>query len=177
MSKDFIMSIYYKLCIFLGIGAFLSLFLYLEKFPDFINGDVTKKLFNLKITIGYEDYVEVFNSALIVFLVIFGINLGVLIYSILGEKIEGLFAEAVFYNTIIAFLIVIAHIAFYLQVPANGNGEITMGILNTSFYILTNEVVKVFNFSYLLITIYLFYNVYVIYKSMPEKTFVETKEQ
>ena len=155
----------------------MSLFLYLEKFPDFINGDVTKKLFNLKITIGYEDYVEVFNSALIVFLVIFGINLGVLIYSILGEKIEGLFAEAVFYNTIIAFLIVIAHIAFYLQVPANGNGEITMGILNTSFYILTNEVVKVFNFSYLLITIYLFYNVYVIYKSMPEKTFVETKEQ
>lgn len=177
MSKEFIMSIYYKVCIFLGMGAFLNLFVYLERFPELMNGDITKKLFSLEFNTGYGAYETVFNTALIVFILIFAINLGVLVYSLLGEKSEGLIAEAVFYNTIITFLIVIAHIAFYIQIPTTVNGEITNGIFNTSFYVLADEVVKVFNFSYLLITVYLFYNVFVIYRSMPEKTYIKSSKK
>ena len=169
MKKDFILNFYYKVTVFLAMGAFISLFLYLEKFPELMFGDITKSLFSLEFSISYGVTEQVINSALIVFVCIFLVNLGVLIYSWTGEKIEGLLAEAVFYNVIITLLIVISHIAYNIQIPLNVNGEISHSLFNSNFFALSDVKVIVFNLSYLLITIYLVYNAYVIYKLIPQK--------
>jgi len=169
MKKDYILSTYYKASVLLAMGAFLSLFLYLEKFPESMFGDIIKSLFSLDFNIGYQVSDIVINSALIVFICIFLVNIGVLIYSLTGEKVKGLLAEAVFYNTIITLLIVISHIAYNIQIPINVNGEIIHSIFHSTFFVLSDVKVIAFNLSYLLITIYLFYNVYVIYKLIPKK--------
>ena len=168
MNKENLISVYYKMCVIIAMGAFLSLFLYLSKFPGGMNGDINKTFFSLEFNIMYGEQVIVFNSMKIVFLVIFLINLGVFIYSLLGKKLEGLLAEGVFYNTIITFLLVISQLAYHLQIPPIVNGEITHSIFFSNFYRLTDERIIVFNFSYLLITIYMFYNIYIIYKTMPK---------
>ena len=174
MKKDVILSTYYKVSLFLAMGAFLSLFQYLQKFPESMYGDISKSLFSLEFNIAYGVTDQVLNLALIAFISIFLVNLGILIYSLTGEKVEGLLAEAVFYNTIITLLIVISHIAFNVQIPLNVNGEISHSIFNSNFFVLADTKIIAFNFSYLLITIYLFYNAYVIYKLIPEKK--ETEE-
>ena len=168
MKKEFFLSIYYKVSIFFSMGAFLILFLYLEKFPSLMYGDISKSLFVLKFTTSIDVYETVVNSALIVFIVLFLINLGVLIYSLMGEEIEGLLAEGVFYNTILTFLILISHIAYNIQIPTNVNGEISHSLFHSNFFELAESKAIVFNVSYLLITVYLFYSVYVIYKLIPK---------
>ncbi len=166
MKKENLISIYYKMCIVIAMGAFLSLFIYLSKFPEGMNGDITKTFFSLEFITMYIETVTVFNSMIIIFSVIFLINLGALIYVITGEKLEGLLLEGVFYNTIITFLLIVSHLAYYLQIPPIVNGEITHSFLFSTFYRLTDVKILVFNFSYLLITIYLFYNIYIVYKVM-----------
>ncbi len=171
MSKENLMSIYYKMCVFVGMGAMLSLFLYLKEFPKEMNGEITKKLFSLDFGIAYGENAVVFNSVLIIFFVVFLINLGALIFTLVGDSLEGLLAEGAFYNTIISFLLIVAHLAFYLQIPNAVNGEISHSVFHSNFYRLIDDKVIAFNFSYLFITIYLFYNVYVIYKLLPEKKY------
>ena len=168
MKKDNLMNIYYKMCVFIGAGALLSLFLYLKEFPKEMNGDIIKTFFSLEFDILYETNVVVFNTILIIFFIVFLINLGALIFALVGEKLEGLLLEAAFYNTIITFLLVVSHLAFYLQIPSIVNGEISHSVFHSNFYSLTDVRVIVFNFSYLFIAIYLFYNAYVIYNLLPQ---------
>jgi len=168
MKKENLMSVYYKMCIFIAMGAFLSLFLYLKQFPQGMNGDIVKTFFTLEFNVTFVEIVEVFNSMVIIFFVIFLINLGALIFVLVGNKLEGLLAEGAFYNTIISFLLLISHLAYHLQIPAIVNGEISHSLFHSNFYSLTDVKVVVFNFSYLLITIYLFYNIYIIYKQIPK---------
>lgn len=170
MNKKNLISIYYKMCIFVSMGAFLSLFLYLKQFPPGMNGDITKTFFTLTFDTGYGETIEVFNSMVIIFFAIFLINLGALVFALVGEKLEGLLLEGAFYNTIISFLLLVAHLAYHLQIPGIVNGEISHSIFHSNFYRLTDVRILVFNFSYLFITIYLFYNIYVIYKLLPQKT-------
>lgn len=177
MKKEFILNIYYKASVFLGMGAFLSLFLYLEKFPKEMFGDISKKIFSLEFSIAFDVLKHVFNSSLIVFIIIFLINLGFLIYSLIGKKIEGLLAEGVFYNTLLTFLIVLSHIAYNIQIPLNVNGEISHSLFHSNFFELADSKVIVFNFSYLLITVYLLYSVFVIYKLIPKNKEVEVVEK
>ncbi len=169
MNKENLMSVYYKMCIFIGMGAFLSLFLYLKQFPEGMNGDITKTFFGLEFNLGYGNVVTVFNSIVIIFFVIFLINLGALIFALIGDKLDGLLLEGAFYNTIISLLLLISHLAFHLQIPGIVNGEISHSIFHSNFYALTDMRVIVFNFSYLFITVYMFYNAYIIYKFMPKK--------
>ncbi len=169
MKKEQIMNVYYKMCIFIGAGALLSLFLYLREFPTEMTGNIYKTFFSLDFDVSIEANVIVFNSVLIIFFVIFLINLGALIFALIGEQLEGLLSEAVFYNAIITFLLVVSHLAFYLQIPGNINGEITHSIFHSNFYHLVDDRIIVFNFSYLFITIYVFFNVFVIYRLLPEK--------
>ncbi len=167
MNKENFLKVYYKMCVVIAMGAFLSLFLYLSKFPEGMNGDINKTFFTLEFNIMYGQQVIVFNSMVIVFFAIFLINLGMFIYVLLSKKTEGLLAEGTFYNTIITFLLLVSHLAYHLQIPPIVNGTITHSFLYSNFYRLTDVKIMVFNFSYLLISVYLFYNVFVIYKTMP----------
>lgn len=169
MNKQNFMSIYYKMCVFIGMGALLSLFLYLQKFPAGMNGSITKTFFTLEFGIDFASTVEVFNDIVIIFFGIFLVNLGALVFTLVGKKMEGLIAEGAFYNTIISLLLLISHLAFHLQIPKIVNGEINNSVFHSTFYRLEDVKIYVFNFSYLFITIYLFYNVYVIYKLMQKK--------
>jgi len=169
MKKENLMSVYFKMCVVIAMGAFVSLFLYLQQFPEGMNGDITKTFFTLKFDVGYGESVEVFNSMIIIFFAIFLINLGALLFTQVGTKMEGLLAEGAFYNTVISFLLLVAHLAYHLQIPGIVNGEISHSIFHSNFYRLTDMRIIVFNFSYLFITIYLFYNIYMIYKLMPQK--------
>lgn len=169
MKKQNLMSVYYKMCVFIAVGALLSLFLYLKEFPKMMNGDITKTLFLIEFDVTLDTTVAVFNDVLIVFFVVFLINLGALVYALIGEKLEGLLTEGAFYNTIISFLLLVSHLAFYLQIPGIVNGEISHSVFHSNFYELVDVRAIVFNFSYLFITIYLFYNVYVIYTLLQKK--------
>lgn len=169
MNKENLMSVYYKMCIFVGMGAFLSLFLYLNQFPVGMNGNIDKTFFGLVFNVSYGEVVEVFNSVVIIFFAIFLINLGALIFTMVGDKMKGLIAEGAFYNTVISLLLLISHLAYHLQIPGIVNGEISHSVFHSNFYRLTDMRIIVFNFSYLFITIYIVYNAYVIYKLMPKQ--------
>ena len=168
MKKESLINIYFKMCLFIGVGALLSLYLYLKEFPEGMNGNITKTFFSLDFDVTFESNVVVFNSVLIIFFVVFLINLGALIFALVGEKLEGFMLEAVFYNTIITFLLVVSHLAFHLQIPGIVNGEISHSIFHSNFYRLVDDRVIVFNFSYLFSTIYIFFNVFLIYKLLPQ---------
>ncbi len=169
MKKENLMGIYYKMSIFIAMGAILSLFLFLKQFPEGMNGDITKTFFTLKFDLAFGQMIEVFNSIVIIFFAIFLINLGALIFTLTGDKMKGLLAEGAFYNTIISFLLLVSHLAYYLQIPKTVNGEISHSVFHSNFYRLTDLRIIAFNFSYLFITIYLVYNIYVIYKLLPDK--------
>ena len=168
MKKKPLMNVYYKMCIFIGMGALLSLFLYLREFPTEMTGDIYKTFFSLDFDVSIEASIVVFNSVLIIFFVIFLINVGVLIFALIGEPLEGLVMEAAFYNAIITFLLLVSHLAFYLQIPSNINGEISHSIFHSNFYHLVDDKIIVFNFSYLFITVYIFFNAFIVYKFIPE---------
>ncbi len=170
MNKENLMSTYYKMCVVIAMGAFLSLFLYLKQFPKGMNGDITKTFFSLKFNVMPNETVEVFNSIIIVFFVIFLINLGVFVFTLVGTKVKGLLAEGAFYNMILSFLLLLSQLAYHLQIPKIVNGEISHSIFHSNFYRLTDVRIIVFNFSYLFITIYMFYNIYIIYKMIPKKS-------
>ena len=168
MNKKYIMSMYYKMCIFIGLGALLSLYLYLAEYPSEMYGVISKSFFTIDFGVSPDTDIEVFSSILIIFFIIFLINLGALIFALIGEKMEGLLLEGSFYNTIISFLLIVSYFAFYFQIPDIVNGEINHGLISSDFYSLADLKVVVYNFGYLLITIYLFYNIYVVYRLIPQ---------
>ena len=72
----------------MSMGLLFVLFKYFEEFPKLMNGTVDKGLFKLDFTIGYGIHLEIFNFALIAFVLVFLFNLGVLIYASTGQKID-----------------------------------------------------------------------------------------
>ncbi len=174
VDKEALLSIYSKFSIFIGLGIFLILVIYNNSIPSEMFGVVDKGIFNIDFTVAYGEHVEVFNYPLVWFIIFFLLNLGILIYSQIDEKVDvGTISASIFYNTILSFLLILSQLVFYYVVPDTINGAIEIGLFQYEFYILSDVVVGGLNFTYFLATIYTFYNVFVVYYVMRNSSIEE----
>lgn len=165
-SKELALRMYSKISIVMSMGLLYILFKYFNEFPKLMNGEVKKQLFSLDFTMNFSTHLEIFNFALVVFIVVLFINLGILIYALVGEKIDEKIVANIMYNTIITVLIIIAHGAFYYMIPDTVNGAIEIGLFQYEFDVLTGVSNKGINFAYILILIYMLYNATLVYLEM-----------
>jgi len=176
MNKEKIIKIYYNLNLFIGLGMLASLYVFLGKFPVFMNGEIKRTLFSLDFQFANSHLVEVFNSMLVIFFIVFVVNLGILIYALGSEKVRSALVEGIFYNTILSFILIISHLVFYYQIPTFINGAMESFFFHSNFFELSTEKVRVFNFTYILIIFYLAYNFYINYKLYTGIELIEEKE-
>lgn len=164
IDKELIFNIYSKLSILIGLGTFLILFIYYGKFPEGMYGVIDRGIFNLDLSISPGVNIEIFNSPLIWFIGFFLLNLGLLIYSQVGDKeAVGTISGSLFYNLILSVLLIVTQLVFYYLVPETVNGAIEIGLFEYEFAVLSDVSNVGYNFGYALATIYVLYNVFVVY--------------
>ena len=167
LNKEMILNIYNKISIILGLAIFLVLFMYFNKMPESMFGTVDKGIFSLDFAVDLSTTTVVFNTPLIWFIFIFLINLGLLLYTQLGEKVTtGRITESVFYNTILSFLLIIAQLVFFYIIPESINGTISIELFQYEFVELADKSITGINFAYILASIYVFYNMVILYLEM-----------
>ena len=167
IDKEALLSIYNKLNVFVGLGIFLVLVIYFNNFPETMYGAIDKGIFSLDLSVAYGTQVEVFNFPLVWFILFFLLNLGFLIFTQTGEKVEsGAISESIFYNTILSFLLIVAQLVFYYIIPETVNGDIVIGLFQYDFDVLSDVVVSGYNFAYILATVYTFYNMFVLFLAL-----------
>ena len=134
MDKELIVNIYSKLSVVIGLGVFLILLMYFNNVPKVMYGAVEKGMLNLDFSVGLGVNVVVLNLPLIFFTVFFFYNLGMLIYTQTGDKMEANnITESMFYNTILSFLLVVSQFVFVYMVPESINGVIDIGLFKYEF--------------------------------------------
>ena len=164
IDKKLIFNIYSKLSILIGLGTFLILFTYFGKFPEGMYGAVDRGIFSLDFNVSPGINIEIFNSPLVWFIGFFLLNLGFLIYSLVGDKeAVGTISGSLFYNLILSVLLIIAQLVFYYLVPETVNGPIEIGLFEYEFAVLSDVSNTGYNFGYALASIYTFYNVFMVY--------------
>jgi hypothetical protein len=164
LDKEIIANIYSKLSVVMGLGIFIILFMYFNNLPELMYGPVEKGMFNLDFSVGFEMNIIVFNLPLIFFTLLFLYNLGMLIYTQTGNKMEANnVTESMFYNTILSFLLIVSQFVFVYMVPDSINGIIEVGLFQYEFVELSDLSTKGINFGYILATIYTFYSIFVLY--------------
>lgn len=164
IDKEIIVKIYSKLSIVIGLGIFLVLIMYFNNLPELMYGPVEKGLFNIDFSIGYGENIIVANLPLVFFTVFFLYNLGMLIYTQTGDKMEAnIITESMFYNTILSFLLIVAQLVFVYMVPESINGAIYIGLFQYEFVELNDLSTVGINFGYILALIYTFYNIFVLF--------------
>lgn len=169
-DKELVFYIYSKLSILIGLAIFLVLFMYFRMFPEGMYGVVDKGIFKLDFAVSFGVNETIFNFPLILFIVFFLFNLGLLIYSQVGNKLAvGTLTGSIFYNTILSFLLIVAHLVFYYVIPDTINGAIVIGLIDYEFEVLSDVSKTGYNFAYLLATVYTFYNVFVVYSLTKNK--------
>jgi len=166
MTKEKIIKIYYYFSVFIALGMLVSMYLFLGQFPEFMNGVISRTLFNLDFEFaGESEYViEVFNAMFVIFFLVLIINVNIMIYVLRNEKVDNSLVEGIFYNTIISLVLIIAHLTFYYQIPTLINGNLEHYFFHSNFFLLSTNKVVVYNLSYGLIMLYLINNFYVNYK-------------
>ena len=166
-DKELLLSIYNKLNVLIGLGIFLILVVYFSSFPEIMYGAVDKGIFSLDLTVSYDLHTIIFNYPLVWFILFFLLNIGFLIVIQKGEKVEsGIVFESIFYNIILSFLLIVAQLVFYYMIPESINGNIQIGLFQYGFDVLSDVVANGINFAYILATIYVFYNMFVVFLSM-----------
>jgi hypothetical protein len=162
LDKELIANIYSKLSVVIGLSIFIILLMYFSNLPELMYGPVEKGIFNLDFSVGYEMNLIVFNLPLIFFTLLFLYNLGMLIYTQTGNKMEANnITESMFYNTILSFLLIVSQIVY--MVPDSINGIIEIGFFQFEFVELSDLSTKGINFGYILATIYTFYSTFVLF--------------
>lgn len=164
LDKELIVKIYSKLSVVVGIGIFAILLLYFSNIPDFMYGPVEKGLFSIKFDLESGVSKTVVNLPLIFFTVFFIYNLGMLIYTQIGEKMEAsIITASMFYNTILCFLLIVSQFVFVYMVPDSINGLIDIGLFQYEFVELSDLSAKGINFGYIIAIIYTFYNIVILF--------------
>lgn len=178
LEKELLLKVYSRVSVFIGFILLLVLAVYFNRFPDEMFGTIENGLFNITLAVTYDTSLLIFNTPLVVFLVVFLFNLGVLIYAITGKKVLlPQIVESILYNTILSFLFIVSQVVLYFVIPATVNGAINFGFFSYNFSVLTNEVLSGINFGYILITIYTFYNMFIVYFIRSSKEIQFKKEE
>jgi len=164
IDRDLIVNIYSKLSVVIGLGIFVILFAYFDNFPDSMYGPVEKGLFSLDFSVAFGENTIVANLPFVFFIVFFIYNLGMLIYTQTGDKMEANnITASMFYNTILSVLLIVTQLVFVYMIPDSINGNIVIGLLQYEFVELSDLSTIGINFGYILAIIYTFYNVFVLY--------------
>jgi hypothetical protein len=146
------------------------MFIYTLNFPIEFYGTITKGIFNITFE-NYSGTFNIFNSPMIVFFILFVMNIVLIIN--LGDlkEIENKdLREVLIMNTFLTFIMILGQILFIVLVPNQINGLIEDKIIFINMPVLATNIVKVFNINYILAVIYIGYNMYVTFKSIPEGT-------
>ncbi len=170
MNKERFLRLYTKISIFIGFLLLLTTLSYALNFPIEFYGTITKNIFNITFE-NYSGTFNIFNSPMIVFLILLIMNI-VLIINLgdLKEVENKDLREVLIMNTFLTVIMIFGQILFIVLVPNQINGIIQDKIIFISMPVLTTNVIKVFNVNYILAVIYVGYNMYVTFKSIPEKT-------
>ncbi len=164
IDKELVVNIYSKLSIIIGLGIFLTLLLYFNNIPELMHGSVEKGIFSLDFNVEIGVNVVVINLPLIFFTLFFLYNLGMLIYTQTGDKVEtNIIIESMFYNTILSFLLIVTHLVFIYMIPDAINGAINIGLFKYEFVELSDLSTTGINFGYILASIYTLYSAFVLY--------------
>lgn len=165
ISTDSLLRIYSKVSIVMAMGFMVALFTYFSKLPATMFGPIDKGLFSTIFTVSFDSTTGEFptlvvsNSALIFVIICLAINIAFVIITWNKKTTETLIQSSMLYNTVINIVLIFALLIFYMNIPANINGDIIIGFFQYKFYVLNDSVVGGFNFAYILTTVYLVYNI------------------
>lgn len=177
MNPDSLLRIYNKISIVVGLVLMLVLVIYFGNIPVGMYGPIEKGLFSTVFTVQLNTEIVVRNSALIFAIIGLLFNIGVLIVVFSKKTTEKAIQESVLYNVVLSIGLILTLIIFYLNIPANVNGEIFIGFFQYKFTVLNDVVVGGFNFAYIVTTIYIFLNIAVAFISSRSYELVEVTEE
>lgn len=177
MNKDRNMRLYTNLSILIGFVLLLVTFIYLLRFPIEFYGVIETSLFNIEFS-NYEGELDVFNFVLIFYLGVTLLNVLVWIFIGTSKDItKPQLKEVVVFNTMITLFMIASNVVFVLMMPNQVNGLIEDGFFYLSVPKVSSDIIKVLNFNYVLAFIYVFYNMYISVKTMPERVEKEEVEE
>ncbi|MBU1019799.1 MAG: hypothetical protein KJ847_01180, partial [Firmicutes bacterium] len=136
-----------------------------------------KGLLSTTFTTALNTTVVVTNTALIFAFICFILNTVFTIIIIRKTTTENAIQESVLYNIILNIGLIVTLVIFYMNIPANVNGEIFIGFFQYKFSVLSDVVVGGFNFAYIITTIYIFLNVFVAFISSRSYELVEEETE
>ncbi|MBN2604930.1 MAG: hypothetical protein JXR62_03815 [Bacilli bacterium] len=177
MNPDSLLRTYNKISIVVGLILMIVLVTYFGKIPVGMYGPIEKGLFSTVFTVALNTEIVVFNVALLFAIIAFLFHVGVLIIVFNKKTTEKAIQESVLYNVILSIGLILTLIIFYLNIPANVNGEIFIGFFQYKFNVLSDVIVGGFNFAYIVTTIYVFLNIAIAFISSRSYELVEVVEE
>lgn len=151
-------------------------FIYLNRFPSNLemypygyNGVVEKTLFNVTLT-NLSETIVIFNWPLIIHFGFFVLTILNVVNILRGEQLEKkIISEVMVYNAVLAFVLVLSSGLFIFFIPEIINGVIDHGYFLTKMPRQMNDIINVYNLSYVVYTIYFLLNAYALYVTAEKK--------
>ena len=148
--------------------------IYLQNFPSSVllypngyYGIVEKTLFNVTLT-GYAE--PIFNWPIVIHAVFFVVTVFNLVYALKGEQLQAkLLTEVMVYNAVITMLLVISSAVYIFFIPDIINGIIEHKFFMTVIPRQSNDIINVYNLSFLLLFIYIIINVVALSRTKVKK--------
>ncbi len=160
---------YVILNIFIGLYFLVQTFIYTTGYTYAFNGTVEKTFFNVNL-ISLSNNVSFFNYPLVVFFVFTILNIIVGYIVSKQEDILQQLKEVAVINAVFTFTLMLGQILFVSLIPDIINGTGKDVIIYLELPRLSSDVVKVFNANYFLSFAFIVYNMFVLIKTVPEKT-------
>jgi hypothetical protein len=182
MTKDKFIKIYMWMSIVFMLGYLATIGNFLGTFPsdatDYpygFNGTTEVNLWKAVFS-NYAGDIEILNVPLIVSGVFLLVTVLVVVYAFKGDKLKDqAYGELLIYDTILALMLVVSTLVYMYLIPDIVNGVIAHKFLWTEMPRVTDDVVKVFNFGYVISIIYIVLNFGLLYHKRERK--FQQKEQ
>lgn len=175
MSKDKFTRIYLNISLVLVVLLLIMVSVFLMEFPVGMNGTASATILQVDLTSGGE-VVSIFNWPLVFAFAVLILNVLILVKAMIGTPLDKqIITETLVYNVVLSLLMVASTIIFMLLIPETINGYIEHKIFRTKIFTQSEDFTSVFNFSYVIMGIYVIYN-YVVLRITKEAKVVVEKE-
>ena len=164
MNKDKFLRLYNKISIAFGVLLILFVVIFIAEIPKEFTGLIEKNIFMISFHSMYT-----LNAPLFIFISLLLLNI-YLLFKIKDTNVENKYLQNVmFYNLTILLMLIIGQLVLYFSIPEAMNGEVVNKFLYLRFQIRNDEFLNVINVNYILSGGFLFYNLFVAYKTKEEK--------
>jgi hypothetical protein len=164
MSKEKFLRVYNRINIAFGVMLVLFVVMFFAEIPAQFNGVIEKNIFALSFQSHY-----ILNAPLFVFTSLLLLNIYLLI-RVKNVIVDNKYLQNVIFNNVtILLMLLVGHLVFYFSFPEAMNGEVVNKFLYLRFQIRNDEFLNVINVNYILSGGFLFYNLFVAYKTKEEK--------